>query len=62
MNEFNQLMQQAVAIKSSEVKSQRKKFEALPVFMKAGLYYWNEFIELRQKDIDERINMSEQLK
>ncbi|KAM3136496.1 hypothetical protein pb186bvf_011454 [Paramecium bursaria] len=62
MNEFNQLMQQAVAIKSSEVKNQRKKFEALPVFMKAGLYYWNEFIELRKKQIDERIAMSEQLK
>ncbi|CAD8123681.1 unnamed protein product [Paramecium sonneborni] len=62
MNEFNQMFQQAVAIKSHEMHSKRKVFEKQPLFIKAGLYYLNEYIEQRKLDIEQRLNFATELK
>lgn len=33
------MMKAAVSIKSAELESKRRKFEKLPMFLKAGVYY-----------------------
>ena len=38
-NKFNDLMKVACSIKSHQLESQRKKFELLPSYLKAGVYY-----------------------
>ena len=38
-NKFDQLMRAACSIKSQQLEQQRKKFELLPTFLKAGVYY-----------------------
>ena len=38
-NKFVQLMRAACSIKSAQLEQQRKKFELLPTFLKAGVYY-----------------------
>lgn len=38
-NKFDQLMKAACSIKSHQLEQQRKKFELLPSFLKAGVYY-----------------------
>jgi tetratricopeptide (TPR) repeat protein len=38
-NKFDQLMKAACSIKSSQLEQQRRKFELLPSFLKAGVYY-----------------------
>ena len=36
---FESLMQAACSIKENEMQSRRRKFERLPAFLKAGVYY-----------------------
>lgn len=36
---FEHLMQAAVSIKQNEMEARRRKFERLPAFLKAGVYY-----------------------
>lgn len=38
-NKFDQLMKAACSIKSHQLEQQRRKFELLPSFLKAGVYY-----------------------
>ncbi|CAD8213037.1 unnamed protein product [Paramecium octaurelia] len=56
------MFQQAVAIKSHEMHSKRKVFEKQPLFIKAGLYYLNEYLEQRKLDIEQRLDFANQLK
>lgn len=62
MNEFNQMFQQAVAIKSHEMHSKRKVFEKQSLFIKAGLYYLNEFKDQRKLPFEERLAIANELK
>lgn len=39
MNKFEQMMKAAVSIKSAQLDTKKRKFEKLPTFLKAGLYY-----------------------
>lgn len=39
MGKFERMMKAAVSIKSAELESKRRKFEKLPMFLKAGVYY-----------------------
>ena len=40
-NSFEDLMKAACSIKQNELDSRRRKFERLPAFLKAGVYYTN---------------------
>ena len=39
MNKFERMMKAACSIKSSQLESKRRKFEKLPMFLKASVYY-----------------------
>ena len=39
MNKFERMMKAACSIKSQELESKRKKFEKLPMFLKASAYF-----------------------
>lgn len=47
MSKFERMMKAAVSIKSSELESKRRKFEKLPMFLKAGVYYSNKLEAIR---------------
>ena len=46
-NKFDQMMRAACSIKSYQLEQQRKKFELLPTFLKAGVYYTQKHEVLR---------------
>lgn len=48
MGKFERMMKAAVSIKSAELESKRRKFEKLPMFLKAGVYYSNKLEALRE--------------
>jgi tetratricopeptide (TPR) repeat protein len=48
-NSFEQLMKAACSIKQGELESRRRKFERLPAFLKAGVYYTNKLECTRQQ-------------
>jgi hypothetical protein len=50
MNKFERMMKAAVSIKSAELESKRKKFEKLPMFLKAGVYYSTKLDVLRKQE------------
>jgi hypothetical protein len=50
MNKFERMMKAAVSIKSAELEGKRKKFEKLPMFLKAGVYYSTKLDILRRQD------------
>jgi hypothetical protein len=50
MNKFERMMKAAVSIKSSQLESKRKKFEKLPMFLKAGVYYSQKLEQVRKQD------------
>ena len=50
MSKFERMMKAAVSIKSTELESKRKKFEKLPMFLKAGVYYSNKLDQIREQD------------
>lgn len=62
MEDFNHMLHQAVAIKSHEMSSKRKTFEKQPIFIKAGLYYLNDYKEMRQSPTETRYECAVQLK
>ena len=39
MNKFERMMKAACSIKSNQLEGKRKKFEKLPMFLKASVYY-----------------------
>ena len=45
---FEHLMQAAVSIKQNEMEARRRKFERLPAFLKAGVYYTTKLEATRQ--------------
>jgi hypothetical protein len=47
-NKFEQMMKAACSIKQTEMESRRRKFEKLPAFLKAGVYYTNKLEATRQ--------------
>lgn len=62
MQEFESLMKQAVSIKSSQSAAKRKKFDALPLFIKCGLYYSEKFANVREQEFFPRYFCCELLK
>jgi len=48
-NSFENMMKAACSIKQSEMESRRRKFERLPAFLKAGVYYTNKLECTRQQ-------------
>jgi hypothetical protein len=48
MSKFERMMKAAVSIKSQELESKRRKFEKLPMFLKAGVYYSTKLEHVRQ--------------
>ncbi len=48
MSKFERMMKAAVSIKSNELENKRRKFEKLPMFLKAGVYYSNKLDHVRQ--------------
>ena len=49
-NKFDQMMRAACSIKSAQLEQQRKKFELLPTFLKAGVYYTQKHEVLRRQE------------
>ena len=47
---FDQLMKEAVALKSAQLSRYRPKFDSWPEFHQAGLYYSSNWTHLRQSD------------
>lgn len=47
MGKFEQLMKAAVSIKTAQLDQKKRKFEKLPTFLKAGLYYTNKLEVVR---------------
>ncbi len=50
MSKFDHLMKAAVSIKSAQLEQKRKKFELLPTFLKAGVYYTQRLGVVRKLD------------
>lgn len=49
MGKFEQLMKAAVSIKTAQLDQKKRKFEKLPTFLKAGLYYSNKLEVVRSQ-------------
>lgn len=49
MENFESLMKQAVNIKTGQMMQKRVKFEASPLFVKAGLYYLQKYENVRKQ-------------
>jgi hypothetical protein len=62
MKDFNELFQQAAAIKQSQMHQQRKTFEKLPIFIKTGLYYSQKYEDCKLQAFAERLKVAEELK
>mgnify|MGYP001626761640 CR=1 FL=1 len=52
---FEHLMQAACSIKETEMQSRRRKFERLPAFLKAGVYYTTKLEAIRQQSYYPRL-------
>ncbi len=50
-NKFERLMQAACSIKQNELESRKRKFELLPAFLKAGVYYSTKLEGVRHPSI-----------
>lgn len=62
MEHFQDIFQQAVSIKNSQMLSRRHKFESQPLFLKAGLYYLNKYENVRKQNFDQKFIVCEYLK
>ena len=51
-SEFGKMMRDAVAIKSAQLSQVRKKFDSLPQFHQAGLYYADNFETMRNDTLE----------
>ena len=49
MGKFERMMKAAVSIKSQELEGKRRKFEKLPMFLKAGVYYSQKLEAIREQ-------------
>jgi hypothetical protein len=52
---FDDLMKAACSIKQSELEQRRKKFDRLPAFLKAGVYYTSKLECVRQQAFHPRL-------
>lgn len=50
MSKFEQMMKAAVNIKSAQLDVKKRKFEKLPMFLKAGLYYSQKLENVRKQE------------
>ncbi len=48
MSKIESMLSQAVALQNSEILQRRRKFEKLPGFLKAGLFYLEKFYYVRK--------------
>ena len=62
MEDFDSLMKQAVSLKTSQMMQKRKKFETMPLFIKAGLYYLPKFMNVRKQGFYQRYAVCDHLK
>ena len=62
MDHFENVMKQAVSIKTGQMLSKRVKFEAAPLYVKAGLYYIQKFENVRKQKIMQRLVACEHIK
>jgi len=62
MEHFQDIFQQAVSIKNSQMQSRRQKFESQPQFVRAGLYYTNKYENVRNQNFNQKLIVSEYLK
>ena len=49
-NKFDQLMKAACSIKTAQLDQQKKKFDLLPMFLKAGVYYTQRHEVVRRQE------------
>jgi len=49
MSKIESMLSQAVALQNSEILQRRRKFEKLPSFLKAGLFYLEKFYYVRRQ-------------
>ena len=47
-SKFEELMKSAVSIKTARMDTKKRKFEKLPIFLKAGVYYAQKLEIIRQ--------------
>lgn len=59
---FNELMQAAVNIKSYQLNQKKKKFELLPEFSKASVYYTKKLKNARQQRFNQKLIVHELIK
>ena len=62
MNEFSNLMQAAVSVKTHQLALDRKIFDTLPQFLQAGLYRYQQYEVVRQQEFYPRLFVFEVLK
>lgn len=62
MEHFQDIFQQAVSIKNSQMLSKRQKFESQPIFIKAGLFYLTKYENVRKQKFFQKFIVSEHLK
>lgn len=56
------ILEHAMKLKSADMMSRRKKFESMPLFIKAGLYYINKYESVRLQSFPQRFCVAELLK
>ena len=49
MDHYESLIEQALSLKSTQTLQRRQRFEALPSFLKCGLYHLYKFQNVRQQ-------------
>ena len=62
MNKFESMMKAACSIKSNELDAKKKKFEKLPMFLKASVYYTAKQECVRKQDFYPKLFAFELLK
>lgn len=60
-NKFDEMMRAACSIKTAELTKQRRKFELLPKFLQAGVYYTQRHEVMRRQGYDLRLQTYKKL-
>eukprot|EP00960_Hanusia_phi_P049743 759743-Hanusia_phi.AAC.2 len=60
--EFGRLMQQAVAMKTEMMKSDRRKYDKLPAFLQTSIYHMEQLKDTRALPMQERLGAAESMK
>ena len=62
MDHFQDIFQQAVNLKNTQMLSKRHNFESQPLFIKAGLFYLNKYQNVRTQNFNQKLIVFEILK